>query len=148
MPIYEYECSACQHHVEVTQKISEPPLKTCQQCGQQALEKLISRTSFQLKGGGWHNDLYSSASKESKKPDDGGPGKSDDGGPKKSDDGGPGKSDDGGSKKSDVVGPKTETKTEIKSETKSEAGRDSGVGEKKAETAAAPAKKVEAKTAA
>src|SRR5262245_57140278 len=39
--------------------MSDPPKKTCEAC-RGALERLISRTSFHLKGGGWYKDLYSS----------------------------------------------------------------------------------------
>ena len=30
MPIYEYECTACHSHLEVTQRMADPPLKTCE----------------------------------------------------------------------------------------------------------------------
>src|SRR5262245_39671032 len=57
MPIYEYQCEKCQEALEISQKISEPPLTTCPKCGG-VLRKLISRTSFQLKGGGWYQTDY------------------------------------------------------------------------------------------
>ncbi len=60
MPIYESRCNKCGHELEVQQKLAEAPLKKCPECGKSALEKLISATSFQLKGGGWYSDLYSS----------------------------------------------------------------------------------------
>jgi len=41
--------------------MSDPPKRKCEACGSQALERLISQTSFQLKGSGWYKDLYSSA---------------------------------------------------------------------------------------
>ena len=63
MPIYEYGCEACGHQLEVTQKISDAPLKTCPECGKDALQKLISATAFVLKGGGWYKDGYGSADK-------------------------------------------------------------------------------------
>ena len=58
MPIYEYECQACGHRLEVTQRISEPRLRDCPACSKPALERLISATSFTLKGGGWYKDGY------------------------------------------------------------------------------------------
>ena len=58
MPIYEYVCEKCGSHIEVMQKISDPPLKRCQKC-RGKLVKAISRTSFQLKGGGWYASDYS-----------------------------------------------------------------------------------------
>lgn len=54
MPIYEYQCGACGHQLEQFQKISEAPLKECPKCHKSALQKLISATSFQLKGTGWY----------------------------------------------------------------------------------------------
>ena len=57
MPIYEYGCDACGKVIEVMQKISDEPLKTCPDCSGQ-LTKLISRTSFQLKGTGWYVTDY------------------------------------------------------------------------------------------
>jgi len=60
MPIYEYECQACGHRFEEWQKMSDEPVKVCPRCKKRKLEKLISHTSFQLKGGGWYSDLYAS----------------------------------------------------------------------------------------
>src|SRR5260221_11192855 len=54
MPIYEYECRSCGHQLEVFQKITEDDLKKCPNCGKDALGKLISATTFQLKGTGWY----------------------------------------------------------------------------------------------
>lgn len=59
MPVYEYKCSACERVFEVQQKISEPPLKTCSECGGE-VRKLVSASAFHLKGGGWYADGYSS----------------------------------------------------------------------------------------
>src|SRR5262245_32127246 len=60
MPVYEYECGACGHRFEEWQKMSDKPIRTCPKCKAKKVEKLISATSFQLKGGGWYSDLYSS----------------------------------------------------------------------------------------
>jgi putative FmdB family regulatory protein len=54
MPIYEYRCYACGHELEVMQKMSDPPLQECPDCGKKALKKLISAAGFRLKGGGWY----------------------------------------------------------------------------------------------
>jgi putative FmdB family regulatory protein len=54
MPIYEYYCHHCQHKFDELQKVSDPVLTHCPKCQQPALEKLVSNTSFQLKGGGWY----------------------------------------------------------------------------------------------
>lgn len=64
MPLYEYGCEACGHKLEIQQKFSDEPLKTCPACGEDRLQKLISATAFVLKGGGWYKDGYS----DSKKP--------------------------------------------------------------------------------
>ncbi len=58
MPIYEYACGACGHRFEEWQKMSDPPVRTCPKCKAKKVEKLISQTSFTLKGGGWYSDLY------------------------------------------------------------------------------------------
>ena len=56
MPIYEYHCGGC-GKIEVTQKITEKPLSNCPTCGKK-VKKLISNTSFQLKGTGWYLTDY------------------------------------------------------------------------------------------
>ena len=58
MPIYEYACAACGHRFEEWQKMSDKPVRTCPKCKAKKVEKLISQTSFTLKGGGWYSDLY------------------------------------------------------------------------------------------
>lgn len=70
MPIYEYRCEKCGSHIEVIQKLSDPPLKRCKKC-RGKLVKAVSRTSFQLKGSGWYKTDYSpkSSSAEKDKPE-------------------------------------------------------------------------------
>jgi len=66
MPIYEYTCDQCGNTTEQMQKVSDPAPETCPSCGaKHSLSKLVSRSSFQLKGGGWYADLYSSTKKDS-----------------------------------------------------------------------------------
>lgn len=60
MPTYEYRCNACGKDFEYQQKMADPDLTKCEACGEDKLEKLISWSAFQLKGGGWYKDLYSS----------------------------------------------------------------------------------------
>jgi putative FmdB family regulatory protein len=60
MPTYEYQCAACDHEFEREQRITEDPIKTCPSCKARKARRLISRTSFVLKGSGWYSDLYSS----------------------------------------------------------------------------------------
>ncbi len=57
MPIYEYRCDACHEEFEVTQKITEPALTACPKCDGH-VEKLISHSSFVLKGSGWYATDY------------------------------------------------------------------------------------------
>ena len=66
MPVYEYECSGCEKVFEVQQRLSEKPLSVCPTCGGQ-VRKLISMSSFQLKGGGWYSDGYSNGAGSSAK---------------------------------------------------------------------------------
>jgi putative FmdB family regulatory protein len=64
MPVYEYECKACGRDFEYQQRMSDPDKTICEVCGG-ALDRLISRTAFSLKGGGWYKDLYASPKPES-----------------------------------------------------------------------------------
>ncbi|HBZ69535.1 MAG TPA: FmdB family transcriptional regulator [Deltaproteobacteria bacterium] len=68
MPTYEYQCEKCGHEFEREQRITDDPIKTCPKCKAPKAKRLISTTSFVLKGGGWYSDLYSSsgAKKEAK----------------------------------------------------------------------------------
>ncbi len=76
MPVYEYQCTACNFEFEREQRISEDPIKKCPKCGKQKAKRLISRTSFVLKGGGWYGDLYGSVKPGSEKKDGDGSGAS------------------------------------------------------------------------
>ena len=75
MPIYEYACEKCAKHMEVIQKITEAPLMVCPDC-KGRLKKMISNTSFVLKGTGWYVTDYPSnknsaaTTSEPKKPKD------------------------------------------------------------------------------
>lgn len=68
MPIYEYACSKCGKLNEVLQKVNDPTPERCDGCGAKGtLRKVVSRSSFVLRGGGWYSDLYSSVKKEKAK---------------------------------------------------------------------------------
>lgn len=58
MPIYEYICNRCGHELEEFQRIDERPITTCPKCWEPSLQRLISRTSFILKGTGWYVTDY------------------------------------------------------------------------------------------
>ncbi len=73
MPIYEYQCQACEYKLEKLQKISDDPLKDCPECGKQELQKLVSAAGFRLSGSGWYETDFKSKnqknlSKSDKKP--------------------------------------------------------------------------------
>jgi putative FmdB family regulatory protein len=57
MPIYEYKCLKCRNEFESMQKFSDAPLKRCPSCGG-PVKRLISRSSFHLKGSGWYMTDY------------------------------------------------------------------------------------------
>jgi len=64
MPIYEYQCTECEHMMEALQKMSEKPLLDCPECGKPALNKLVSAASFRLKGGGWYETDFKTGNKK------------------------------------------------------------------------------------
>lgn len=61
MPFYEYECTKCNYHTEALQKISDPPITRCEKCNGK-MKKLISHSTFHLKGSGWYVTDYASKS--------------------------------------------------------------------------------------
>ena len=58
MPLYEYQCAECGGIEEAIQKFSDAPLTKCRHCSGK-LNKLISQSSFHLKGTGWYVTDYS-----------------------------------------------------------------------------------------
>ncbi|MGD0281696.1 MAG: zinc ribbon domain-containing protein [Dissulfurispiraceae bacterium] len=105
MPIYEYECLACRKTTEVMQKFSDAPLAECPECGGH-LKKLISNTSFVLKGTGWYKTDYAAKPTGTEKKSTG----NKDGGSKVGKDTGDTKSES-----------KTDSANETKADTKKEA---------------------------
>ena len=103
MPLYEYSCHRCGKKIEALQKFSDAPLTVHEDCGGE-LEKLISRSAFQLKGSGWYATDYAHGSSQTgtESPSNG-------------------SSESKAESKADAKSEsKTETKTETKSESKSE----------------------------
>jgi putative FmdB family regulatory protein len=124
MPIYEYACAACGHRFEEWQKMSDKPVRTCPKCKAKKVEKLISQTSFTLKGGGWYSDLYA--------------------GPKPSASSKGDKGDTGASSSSDASASESSTKDASK-----DSSKDSTKDTKKADSPAKPAaEKAKKKTGA
>lgn len=63
MPVYEYKCTNCDEQFEITQKITDEPVSICGQCGGE-MKRLITNTSFLLKGSGWYVTDYPSADRK------------------------------------------------------------------------------------
>ena len=63
MPRYDYQCEGCGHVFEITRKRTEPGPGECPECGAADPTKLISATSFKLKGSGWYVTDYRSPGK-------------------------------------------------------------------------------------
>jgi len=67
MPIYEYECETCGATVEALQKFSDAPLTTCEHCSGK-LHKIISQSTFHLKGTGWYVTDYANGKSSGSSP--------------------------------------------------------------------------------
>jgi putative FmdB family regulatory protein len=65
MPIYEYQCGSCDKMFEKIQKVSEPHMADCPECGAE-VQKKVSLSSFALKGTGWYATDYKKAGKTDK----------------------------------------------------------------------------------
>ena len=63
MPIYEYQCNDCGHVFDALQKMSDPALTDCPDCGKPELRKLLSAPNFRLKGGGWYETDFKDGKK-------------------------------------------------------------------------------------
>ncbi len=58
MPIYEFRCSSCKNEFELSMKLSDPRPEKCPECGKGPVEKMVSKSSFALKGTGWYRTDY------------------------------------------------------------------------------------------
>jgi putative FmdB family regulatory protein len=54
MPIYTYRCASCGFERDHLQKLSDPALRICPECGQTTYSKQVTAAGFQLKGNGWY----------------------------------------------------------------------------------------------
>ncbi len=64
MPIYDYQCTSCDHIEEVIQKISDAPLTDCPECNNATLQKQVSAPSFRLSGSGWYETDFKDGNKK------------------------------------------------------------------------------------
>ena len=62
MPLYEYECEACQTRFERIQKFSDPQVDVCPSCGKGPVRKLLSSPAIQFKGSGFYITDYAKKS--------------------------------------------------------------------------------------
>ena len=74
MPLYEYECTQCGRIDEALQKFSDKPLRKCKHCSGK-LHKLVSQSSFHLKGSGWYVTDYARKSGDNGSKEPSGPSK-------------------------------------------------------------------------
>jgi putative FmdB family regulatory protein len=71
MPIYAYRCATCGHARDVLQKISDPVLTLCPECGAATFEKQVTAAGFQLKGSGWYVTDFRGGNNAGAKKEDG-----------------------------------------------------------------------------
>jgi putative FmdB family regulatory protein len=69
MPIYEYRCSSCGFQKEYLQKVTDPLLSTCPDCGQETFQKMLTAAGFQLKGSGWYATDFKGGTSKKDKPE-------------------------------------------------------------------------------
>jgi len=63
MPIYGYTCNSCEHTFDALQKMSDPKLVDCPECGEPSLRKQMSAPKFRLKGQGWYETDFKTGDK-------------------------------------------------------------------------------------
>ncbi len=64
MPIYGYNCKSCDHSFDALQKMSDPKLVDCPDCGEASLQKQLSAPKFRLKGKGWYETDFKTGDKK------------------------------------------------------------------------------------
>ena len=73
MPIYEYRCSSCGFQKEYLQKVTDPLLSTCPDCGLETFQKMLTAAGFHLKGSGWYATDFKGGCKPSESGGGSGP---------------------------------------------------------------------------
>ena len=61
MPTYGYRCTACAHEFEMFQKMTDPPVATCEVCGA-PVKKRLYPVGISFKGSGFYVNDYSKSS--------------------------------------------------------------------------------------
>lgn len=64
MPLYDYQCTACGHEMEVLQKLSDARLTDCPACNAATLNKKVTAAAFRLSGSGWYETDFKSGDKK------------------------------------------------------------------------------------
>lgn len=64
MPIYEYQCQACEKVTDFLQKMSDDPMLACPECNEDSLKKLVSAPRFRLAGSGWYETDFKQGDKK------------------------------------------------------------------------------------
>jgi putative FmdB family regulatory protein len=113
MPIYEYRCSTCGYENEYLQKVRDPRLTDCPECGKATFEKLVSAAGFQLKGNGWYvTDFKNNGAKPKTAKEGGDQPKAEAGGKPKAEAADKPKAEAGDKRKAESAEPKKEDKPE------------------------------------
>ena len=68
MPIYAYRCESCGFEKDHLQKIADPVLEVCPECGQPSYRKQVTAAGFQLKGQGWYETDFKNGGKPAAPP--------------------------------------------------------------------------------
>lgn len=69
MPIYAYRCVSCGFEKDHLQKLSDPVLTACPECGQESYVKQLTAAGFQLKGSGWYATDFKGGGKPASPPE-------------------------------------------------------------------------------
>ena len=65
MPTYQYKCRECEHRFDVTQKITEDPLKECPECSGE-IRRVLFPAGVVFKGSGWYVTDYRNSGEKAK----------------------------------------------------------------------------------
>ena len=60
MPIYAFQCQACDHRFERLQKLSDADPTDCPECAEPQVRRQLTAPSFRLAGGGWYETDFKS----------------------------------------------------------------------------------------